>query len=411
MCHRFIPLAAVFLLTACSLLEHPDTLGRSRSETMGEVIRNPKSDSEEAPDTAAHLYLAAVEYPKDYDWVRDTAHTSVDARLLLFRDGECTVSFPAGDAWRVSTDPDTHWILDGHLYTVFSDGAETWILRDGKPLHHYAGAEDIKGMLIRDGMLWTLAQKRSGSGFTLRCDATAVKDNAQGTLIGSLYADGEDLCFAFGLTVKAGNYTIRKYFLSSGDQEKEVSIPSDATAVFDIRRVGGITYATYRQGSIPLGPVLSSDGGSRSLAFNMSGFQSPDWCEIIPGGDAILVKGWYNCTNGSRRYILWDRSGMRWLYNTYIVIRDFYADGEGNIAAVGYDDRTGNTLLFLPPGGGISALYDLGKRYRFVSPRAALLYGGQLYVGLTGEGEDMLYVNGQGTPVAVNGPLTVLAYQ
>ena len=403
-------LLAAALLSSCVWLENPVSLGRSRSDAMGERTIRPKAgDPGEPDDTCAHLYISAVEYPKDYDWVRDTAHTLVDARILLFKDGECTASIPAGDSRHVSTDPDTHWILGGHLYTTFSDGARTYILRDGAELLRFDGAEDIRGMLLKENMLWTLGQKIRGEGFTLRCDGTAAAENQQGLLIGRLYEDKGDLCYAYMLTVKAGNYILRKYFLCAGGTEKEVSVPSDAQAVFDIRRVGGITYATYRQSSVPVGPVLSSDGGSQSLYYNLSTALSPDWCEIIPWKDDILVKGWYNCTKDMRRYVLWSKTGMKLLFIPQIVIHDFLADERGNIAAVGYDTRTDETVIYLPPNA--TSRVSLGKRYRFISHRVAALAGDHFYVGLTGNGEDLLCLDSKRTPVTVNGPVTGLAYQ
>ena len=403
-------LLAATLLPACVLLESPVTLGRSRSDTMGGGAgRHKPVDAEEPVDTTAHLYLSAVEYPKNYDWIRDTAHTIVDARVLLFKDGECVVSFPAGDSRHVSTDPDTHWILGGHLYSSFSDGTRTYILRDGIERLRFDGAEDIRGMLLRDEMLWTLGQKIRGEGFSLRCDGTVAAENQQGLLIGSLYEDAGAVCFAYGTTVKAGNYILRKYFLSADGKEKEVSVPSDATAVFDIRRVGGITYATYRQSSVPVGPVLSSDGGSQSLYNGLSIAQSPDWCEILPWKEDILIKGRYNCTRDTWRYLLWSKTGTKVIYTGNIVIQDFYADERGNIASVGYDTRTGETVLYLPPNG--LSRVNLGMRYRFLSHRAATFVGDHFYIALTGDGEDVLCLDAEKTSVAVNGPITGLAYQ
>ena len=403
-------LLAASVLPSCVLLENPVTLGRSRSEAMGSgPVRHKPVESEEPADTTAHLYLSAVEYPKDYDWVRDTAHTSVDARVLLFKDGECTVSFPAGDSRHVSTDPDTHWILGGHLYSTFSDGAHTYILRDGSEQLRFDGAEDIRGMLLLEGMLWTLGQKIRGEGFSLRCDGTVAAENQQGLLIGNLYEDAGDVCFAYGTTVKAGNYVLRKYFLSAAGVVKEVPVPSDATAVFDIRRVGGITYATYRQSSVAVGPVLLSDGGSRALNSGAGTAQSPDWCEILPWKEDILVKGWYNFAKNTRRYLLWNKTAVKTMYGTNIVVQDFYADDRGNIAAVGYDTRIGETVVYLPPSG-LSRM-TLGKRYRFISHRTANFFGDHFYVALTGEGEDVLCMDAEKTTVSINGPITGLAYQ
>lgn len=406
---NFLLLAAVLLTPACVLLERPVSLGRSRNETIGDNSHKPGNEPEESIDTALHLYLSAVEYPKDYDWIKDTAHSTVEARLMLFKDGECIVSFPAGDAYHSSTDPDTHWILGGHLYTCFSDGHATYILTDGQSLHQFDGAEDIKGMILKDGVLWTLGQKRRGDGFVLRCNGEAVIDNAQGNLIGSLYEDKGDICFAYGYTVQNGGFTIQKYYLSASGNEKEVSIPATATAVFDIRRIGGITWSTYRQPNVSNYPILSSDRLSQLIAREISGALSVDWCEIIPVKEAPWVKAWYTPNDLLRRFVLWSEKGAVVRYSPQIVIHDFYVDGDGKTGAVGYDTRDGMSVLFLPPDG--RSRQDLGRRYRLISPRCGMMIGGKLYAALSGDGEDVLCINEARKPISMNGPVTSIAYQ
>ena len=406
---NFLLLAAAFLTSACVLLDRPVSPGRSRNETVGDPTHKSKNEPEESTDTSLHLYLSAVEYPKDYDWIKDTAHSTVDARLMLFRDGECIVSFPAGDAYHSSTDPDTHWILGGHLYTCFSDGHATYIQADGQPLHQFNGAEDIKGMILKDGVLWTLGQKRRGDGFVLRCNGEAVIDNAQGSLIGSLYEDEGEICFAYGYSIQNSGFTIRKYYLSASGRDKEVSIPAAATAVFDIRRVGGITWATYRQPDVSVYPVLSSDRQSQLIAREISGAQSVEWCEIIPVQEAVWIKAWYTMKDMLRRFVLWRGKGTVVMFTPYIVIHDFYVDEDGQAGAVGHDSRNDNTVLFLPPDG--RSRQDLGRRYRLISPRCGMMIGGKLYAALSGVGEDVLCINESRKTISMNGPLTSIAYQ
>ena len=371
---------------------------------------SPKDTPDPGSDTTAHLYLCAVEYPKGYDWVKDTAYSTVQASLRLFRDGECIVSVPTGGAYQISTDPDTHWILDGHLITTFTDGSRTWVKRDGADLLCFDGAEDIKGLLLKDGILWTLGQKLRGQGFSLRADGTSVSENAQGTLIGTLYEDDGALCFAYGMTTKNGSYTIRRYLVSADGVEKEVPVPSDAVAVYDIRRRGGITYATYLQRGNLTRPVISTDSENNQLLTSGTNTDHPEWCEILPIGESdVSVKGLLVFKSGSRRYQLWSRTGILIVYTSNTLIHDFYADEKGNIAAVGYDETAAETVLFLPPSG--RSRVGLGRKYRFITSRAACLADGKFHAGLTGEEGDLLWSDGRTAEMQINGPVTGLAYQ
>ena len=405
---NFLCLTLTFIVAGCSFFHDAVPSGRSRIETMGRTTPRPGAAVQEEADTLSHLYLCAVEYPDGYDWVKDTAHTTVDARLLVFKDGECIHVLPAGDRFRISTDPDTHFMLGGDLYTAFSDGSRTWVLRNGEEVFSADEAEDVVGMLRLDGMLWTLAQKRRGEGFTLRCDGVPVRESRQGVLTGSLYLDEGDLCFAYGTTVQSAHYTIHKYYLEAGGKTREVSVPYDALSVFDIRRHKGITYATYRQSSTPQDAVLSTDGGTRLL--QMGGIQSREarWFEILPAGESVLIKGYFQSANDLRIYALWQPDGQKTTYASHISIHDFYY-GDGQVYAIGYDSRMGESVIYTPPSG--VAKKPLGARYRFISRRAGTVFGGRFYAALTGDGENLLWLDGEKKKLPLNGPVTVVAYQ
>ena len=406
---KTLMLMLAILLQGCAFFEKTDPHGRTRAETMGGPSKAKPGTEEEQVDTSRHLYICAVEYPKGYDWVKDTAYDVVEARLMLFKDGICTVSLPTGGTSRVSTDPDTHWILDGHLLTTCSDGLRTWIRQDGEPLAEYDGGEDIKGILFRDGMLWTMGEKLRGQGLTLRCDGIVAANYSQGTPIGTLYEDDGALCFAYSIVIRSGNYVIRKYYISADGTEKEVSVPSDATAVFDIRRVHGITYATYTQESVPHNVLVSTDSGARTLKYS-SNSDYTEWCSIMPAGaKGILIKARCIFRNGAVRYVVWDLDNIHTAYDYMTSIYDIYVGENGDLAALGCDNRTGETLLFGPPNGdrGIS----LGRKFRFITPRAATLVDGKFFAGLTGDEGNLLWAAGMQTPLDINGPVTGVAYQ
>ena len=88
-------------------------------------------------------YVTAFDYPEDYDWRTDKEKGSVKCSLVVFADGVPMMKVPVGDRYEVSSDPDMHRMLGGHIYTDYSTDSETVIKRDGKTLIRYPGREMI----------------------------------------------------------------------------------------------------------------------------------------------------------------------------------------------------------------------------------------------------------------------------
>ena len=190
---------AAAVLAGCVWMENPVTLGKARKDIYPQPER-PEPVTE-VPDTGRHLYIAAVEYPEGYDWVRDTARGTVDARMLLFKDGECVLSLPAGDRARIGTDPDTHHLIGGNLYTTWSDGKRTCIKCNGEDLFDYEGGESMFRLAQR---IYNLLDdlKKDGRNFIL------VAHNGIARVVESYFREmTNDEYAAFGLQ----NGEIREY--------------------------------------------------------------------------------------------------------------------------------------------------------------------------------------------------------
>ena len=173
-------LGAGLLLLACEGLDGGDTAGSFRSDRLP-----PASDDTHLLHTDTTLYLSAVRVNEGYDWHRDTACGASECQLMLLRNYEPVCSFPTGYRHCVSTDPDTHHLLGGHLYTEFSTTTETVIKCDGRELFRYPGREILKGLVFRsDGGLYTLGQNRSGDGCTLRRNGVVLFRSEEGRIIG-----------------------------------------------------------------------------------------------------------------------------------------------------------------------------------------------------------------------------------
>lgn len=202
----------VFGLTSCVDMLW-DSLGKMRSQVLGpgSLGRTGETDAIE-PDVPSGcdtlLLLCGVQVPPGYDWQKDTAIGLAQGKVVLYRDMKQVLAFPTGYYENVSTDPDTHHLIDGHLYTEFSSSSRTVIKKDGKMLFEYEGREYLDGLLVRDGDVYTLGSRRSGYGFTCRRNGEIILDSPGGFVFGSfrestypetggLYLDEGKICFSY----------------------------------------------------------------------------------------------------------------------------------------------------------------------------------------------------------------------
>ena len=244
---------ACLALAACEPLHLPTGSGGFRmnrlSDGAGQPSRFPP-DSTVRMDTV--LFLSAVRVQDGYDWLRDTACGAAEAQVLLLRDYEPICTLQSGYRHCVSTDPDTHHLLDGHLYTEFATEKETVIKRDGEELFRYEGREKLRGLLLRDGALYTLGQDRSGNGCTLRRNGTVCYRSESGRIAGdfhqpgfgksgALYEQGGHLYF----TLFPDRNDVRTCCLVKDNYGTQVKLPPRALRVWDLRAGPSGTFLLY----------------------------------------------------------------------------------------------------------------------------------------------------------------------
>ena len=200
--------------------------------------------TEEDGLTRKAVYYSLVEFPSDYDWQRDSAFGAVDCTIHLMRDSVEVLSFPAGKGRGISPEADTHFIFDGHIYTVYAVGGRTVVCRDGERLFSYEGGQErLRGFAAWDDGVYCLSQ--GADALVLRRDgiATALKEEAVviGRLdesptdpYGALYVDRGELCFAYS---KKG-----AFYLAHGDEVQKLDLPDFVPEVKRVRRIDGTIY-------------------------------------------------------------------------------------------------------------------------------------------------------------------------
>lgn len=214
------------------------------------------------------VFVAAVEFPEGYDWRRDSSYGAVSGSLALYRDGEKTLSIPAGPGCRASLDPDLHHLVDGHLYTESCIAGETVISRDGEELFSYPGREFLCGLLVEGENVYTLGQSRSGNGFSLRRNGTEIMARSEGAVAshisdnpeypgGALYRDGEHMYFSYWKPLAQGSALRVWYIVEDGE---ETAVDVDPDGIYDIRVKDGTPNITPRSSKVPWERWTYSDG-------------------------------------------------------------------------------------------------------------------------------------------------------
>ncbi|MBO4566767.1 MAG: hypothetical protein J5695_06040 [Bacteroidales bacterium] len=288
-CVTFIVQLVVSGTCSCTLLDPPLGLGFPRQrEGLSQQASNQTGIS--VRDTL--LLVSAVCFPESYDWQRDTAYGQVPCTLKLYGNGKELLSVDGGPGTGVSAAFDGHHIIDGSLYTVYSDGSGTIVGRDGVRLAHWPESEVVCGILNSADGLYTLGTDFDGT-LTLRCDGRAMYSVSGGIPFGgfgadtygptgALYEDGGAICFAYRRKA-AGGWTVG--IVTDGVASDLQAVRYNRSAL-DARRIGGRNV------------VLFDDAGSTSirvdsLSRNITQTIGASWTEagIVEWNGALSALG------------------------------------------------------------------------------------------------------------------------
>lgn len=333
---NFILTICLLALAGCQTLDSSYFRRRPRCSTQSPVIvRNGGRDNSFEDGS---LYVCAVETPPGYDWQRDSAAGSIEGSLLVFKNGQEVLKIPCGHSALVSSDPDTHHLLGGDLYTEYSTSTQTIIKKNGEELYRYQGREYLRGLLLCGGNLWALSSGRGGDGFSLRKNGEVVLRRESGKVIGNdnlqpdalLYLDGGDEpCFAF--------VSENSYYIARGAQTEELTLPANGR-VLDIRIASDEPAFLFQSFS---GTSLMAYWGSKSRIHLVEDhiFQAA----LICGDDNFSFVGLLK--NG--KDIFWSNNSTKVLESSDELL--FY--------------RCGNSLAYVLEKSGMISVYYGGKSF------------------------------------------------
>ena len=351
------------------------------------------------------VLVSAVEFPEDYDWRRDTAFGQVAGKVLLFRNGDRILEIPAGATGKASVDPDMHHLVDGHLYTEYTDGAHTYVSRDGDPLYTFDGKEYLRGLLPLNGKLYTLSQRKDGKGFVLRCDGQTLLDKDSGLILksfrdypdrqsGALYENEGKVCFHYskGLDKDKLWYSVQ-------------DLVESQIYVYD----GELLDARYFGDDLCVVSTLSGRGlqmtvGKRQDIVQKAASPMLSGVSLVKSGQEVFAIGrikYIHLKKTALETCIWSSSGVQsHIDGEY----QFVLDADKNIFMYGSDGNSGTEVL----NSGCERVSSIGGMVPY-SRRVAAMHGAQMYLALTpadSSGRTVLWSKGKETELAFNGFLT-----
>lgn len=302
-------LLVLVLVSACERPDWFSPFNNPRSQVMAPLYC-PESRPGTDPVVASgdtSVFVSGVRVPLGYDWQRDTAIGLGRGELVLFKDMMEVLAMPTGYDECVSTDPDTHHIIQGHLYSEFSTLERTVVKRDGGTVLEYEGREFLVGLLEKDGEFYTLGCLRSGDGFTYRKNGEILLKVEDGLPYGSfldssypetgaLYLDGSKMYFAYS----SNRFGKSSHIVEDG-KDNLIDAFAQGVSIEDVKMIGGKLYCA---GIVPGSGNLQY----RNYVGNLTTESSYVWSSCRVVGSANNVKyggtGRYRYASGASTLLL-----------------------------------------------------------------------------------------------------------
>lgn len=389
---RCFPILFILLLTvSCHKALLPGT-GRHDNWDPHSDHSFHRNLPEPAPDS---VLLTAVEYPSGYDWVRDSAHSIINAHILMLRGETELLRIPAGADSPWTADPDCHRILDGHLYTFTTIDGCTVIGRDGEEVLRYSAAESIRGFAVEDGRILTLGQNLDGRGLSFRRDGRVLFLSDGGTVCGSLdrglppsgalYKDREHWYFSYKEDGRIHLVEDNLERALPDDNILDVRVHRGMMMLASARKTNGRTVITLTMGSysLSLSPAFYKD--VRSARF------------VCDGNQARLIADVAGVS------YVWNAGNSRLIES----VRDSYFE---------LYPRPGRDASVITEKGRVVLIDPYGEppgEYCFVSGACAASAGNSFFVALSSlnGGPGLLLRDSLQTVCNINGPITSLCLE
>ena len=379
-----------FAVQSCGITE----LYKVDGDDKNGVWNGPAADP--SPMSPSLTFVSAFDYPDGYDWRSDPDRGHVKCSLVVFREGLPVLKVPVGNEYSVSPDPDMHRIIDGHLYTDFSDGTETLLKKNGKPVLSYPGAEMICDMKVKGSDIYTLGHSRTGQGFALRLNGSVLLSREAGYTFERILIEDTEVSVAFAEPIVSSSGTVERYYVMRGGKVTQVALRDDIKQVWDVAVYGEEIYYLASLTGVQA-PVLVSSQGMTTLQMPSSMRVVSCRMNILEGG--ICVEG--VLADGNQvQSVLWGTDFQYSLFPKGMTFSALCFGEDGLHCTMNPASGMGAGLIFR---GGESLEIPAG--YACMSRSAMDFASGMLTVGLSSlKGEaPALWVDGRLKNLDING--------
>ena len=379
-----------FAVQSCGITE----LYKVDVDDKNGVWNGPAADP--SPMSPSLTFVSAFDYPDGYDWRSDPDRGHVKCSLVVFREGLPVLKVPVGNEYSVSPDPDMHRIIDGHLYTDFSDGTETLLKKNGKPVLSYPGAEMICDMKVKGSDIYTLGHSRTGQGFALRLNGSVLLSREAGYTFERILIEDTEVSVAFAEPIVSSSGTVERYYVMRGGKVTQIALRDDIKQVWDVAVYGEEIYYLASLTGVQA-PVLVSSQGMTTLQMPSSMTVVSCRMNILEGG--ICVEG--VLADGNQvQSVLWGTDFQYSLFPKGMTFSALCFGEDGLHCTMNPASGMGAGLIFR---GGESLEIPAG--YACMSRSAMDFASGMLTVGLSSlKGEaPALWVDGRLKNLDING--------
>lgn len=379
-----------FAVQSCGITE----LYKVDGDDKNGVWNGPAADP--SPMSPSLTFVSAFDYPDGYDWRSDPDRGHVKCSLVVFREGLPVLKVPVGNEYSVSPDPDMHRIIDGQLYTDFSDGTETLLKKNGKPVLSYPGAEMICDMKVKGSDIYTLGHSRTGQGFALRLNGSVLLSREAGYTFERILIEDTEVSVAFAEPIVSSSGTVERYYVMRGGKVTQIALRDDIKQVWDVAVYGEEIYYLASLTGVQA-PVLVSSQGMTTLQMPSSMRVVSCRMNILEGG--ICVEG--VLADGNQvQSVLWGTDFQYSLFPKGMTFSALCFGEDGLHCTMNPASGMGAGLIFR---GGESLEIPAG--YACMSRSAMDFASGMLTVGLSSlKGEaPALWVDGRLKNLDING--------
>ena len=362
---------AALVMVSCGLSE----IGRRPHDGDEGVWIGPGTDAGDPDPDRATVYVTAVDYPSGYNWRTDPEKGSVKCSLVVFANGSPVLKIPVGDVYEVSSDPESHHMTGGHLYTDYSDGEHTVVRKDGKEILRFQSDEKVCGLLVKDENVYTLSHGKDSGGFRLRKNYEVLFERYEGRTFGDLYHDGDSICFAFVETFEGGGGTMERYYHVSGGDMEQIALREDVKKVWDVVSCKGELH--YLASLIGIGPPVLFSGEEKIV------LEMPDEAGMLSGGiisdgEGLCVEGVFQVPGKIMECGLWDRSGKLRVCWSGMSLASVCVEGDALCCMINRYALTSHGKIYR-----CGEVFDAPADYYSAGDGAVSMTCGMLHIGLS----------------------------